>query len=765
MRLANKWLIRFALAPLAMLAWGASARALDSITDDKYIFHPPQLDYKSLCKESGYFPISEVRSLLDKQGNKSLSGEELFRLGLIYEEGLGTTYVDHPKAKAFFERALVTKPNKYEASTKTHLARLLLRGRDITRDSERALKLLKEATKIQAYTGGFVLGQYLDEEQSYVEAETYYKLAAAEGNPNAILHLVYLYKKGFVNAPSETAVDDLFSYAQNIMLERINEGKCSALYRFGKLYLLDRIVDKNEVVAAEWLAAAAQAGHVKAMLDLATLYRKGIGVNYDQDEAITLWKAAASEGAKDAMFELGFADALGDGVDKNFYRAIEWLTQAAQRKHLKATVMLADIYTGAFGDENIDSTLALKWLLQAAQDPLAKPDISYRVGEAYKYGRGTERNLEKSFEYFERAAKAGNKDAAQELANAYRFGWGVEQQPIKSLKFTRLASNWGNDKASYYMAEHYRCGIGKKPDQTKALRWIDRAIAQGNAEAMLSYAEFIDGTEDEREAVALNYLKKAANSEISKAMALLAIHEAVNGNKPEVDRLIKNAIDIGDEPKELYLILGRAYIKGTGLDKNVERGLKHLRTAVRLGSESALYELSKYLFKHGDMQAPDLEELKKNIAKGHVDSLLLLAKIYSSPGFYDEQQAIYYHELAALHGSIDAMLILAMQQHTAVGGGTWINKAHKASLCDDSHFLLASEYYRYTNNINISARYLQKAAKRGNSKAMRYLAALYNDPTVSIYDQKQATAWMHKAAKLGDSDAIEALKHFRLAYH
>lgn len=71
----------------------------------------------------------------------------------------------------------------------------------------------------------------------------------------------------------------------------------------------------------------------------------------------------------------------------------------------------------------------------------------YYLGQMYEFGRGTDKNDVKAFEYYEKAALKGYANA--QIALAWMYAWGK--------------------------------GIGTNPD--KALYWINEARTQGNAEA------------------------------------------------------------------------------------------------------------------------------------------------------------------------------------------------------------------------------------------------------------------------------------------
>ena len=280
---------------------------------------------------------------------------------------------------------------------------------------------------------------------------------------------------------------------------------------------------------------------------------------------------------------------------------------------------------------------------------------------------------------------------------------------------------------------------------------------------MLSYDEFMEASPELKAQEKLAQLKKASNNERSKAMALLSMRDRAEGNAKEADRLLAASIDIGDAADESYLALGRGYMKGDGVAKNVNEGIEYLEQAASYGNVSAVYELSKYKLSERSLTDADITRLKKAVLVNHLDSLYLLGNIYQSPEFYNTKESIKYFTLAALSGSVDAMLMLAILDAPPLEGVAWIDRAQNASLCEDSAFLLAAESHLFRDNADLAVAYLTKASNNNNPKAMRYLADIYNNPAQNNYDPKKAADLLYRAASLGDKMAKKRVQYMEKA--
>ena len=84
---------------------------------------------------------------------------------------------------------------------------------------------------------------------------------------------------------------DKEQYQQGLSLLRqaAQANHVSAQYLMGKIYLDGRGAEANPILAAEWFSKAAAQEHYFAILELAKMYEKGIGVEKDLERAKQLY--------------------------------------------------------------------------------------------------------------------------------------------------------------------------------------------------------------------------------------------------------------------------------------------------------------------------------------------------------------------------------------------------------------------------------------------------------------------------------------------
>ncbi|MDI6616324.1 MAG: tetratricopeptide repeat protein [Syntrophaceae bacterium] len=125
-------------------------------------------------------------------------------------------------------------------------------------------------------------------------------------------------------------------------------------------------------------------------------------------------------------------------IEKDYARAVTWLTRAADHGHVDAMGTLAEIYEKGRGVPLNDSK-AVDLYLKAAQygNVLAQNTMGVR----YASGRGVPLDTRQSVKWFEKAAEQGYKRAQMNLAIMYRNGEGVERNLIIALKWLVIAKD------------------------------------------------------------------------------------------------------------------------------------------------------------------------------------------------------------------------------------------------------------------------------------------------------------------------------------
>ena len=144
------------------------------------------------------------------------------------------------------------------------------------------------------------------------------------------------------------------------------------------MYLCGEGCDLSMANAAKWLQKASASGHALSQFNLAMMMRSGQGVRKNEDAALGLIKAAASQELPQAMLELATMHMEGKGGmrTKNIYQA--------------------------------------RLLLQRAAE-LEDPHAHFKLGEMHENGIGIEKNLRLAAHHFQQASQIGHDEATVKL--------------------------------------------------------------------------------------------------------------------------------------------------------------------------------------------------------------------------------------------------------------------------------------------------------------------------------------------------------------
>jgi len=138
----------------------------------------------------------------------------------------------------------------------------------------------------------------------------------------------------------------------------------------------------------------------------------------------------ASQNNIQAQITLGNMYETGQNIPKDYKKALEWYTKAANQGNA-----LAQFYVGrryADGALNIpkDYKKALEWYTKAANQGNAQAQLN--IGIMYQDGLGVPKDVRKSLEWYTKAANQGNALAQLNIGIIYKDGLGVPKDYKKA---------------------------------------------------------------------------------------------------------------------------------------------------------------------------------------------------------------------------------------------------------------------------------------------------------------------------------------------
>lgn len=274
------------------------------------------------------------------------------------------------------------------------------------------------------------------------------------------------------------------------------------------------------------------------------------------------------------------------------------------------------------------------------------------TGEMYRYGIGTDKNGQKAFDCYKKAAALGSVDAVVKVGRAYMNGIGVPVDYEESLRLFEAAAGQDNPEAMVLLAYQYENGKGAATDYGKALEWLDRAERSCNGWLERELTE-----KDRRDYQSLleDVEKKRRHCEAVSCVGLLEDENIAEEQKQQaLSRLLELAGKENDSRAQVHL--GILYEEGKAVEQDEKKALDYYLMAAGNGSTGAMNNIGNF-YLHGKAVEKDLGkafawykkavELSGNAAAG---CSLGMCFQYGYGTAVDYEKARYYYGESAKQG-------------------------------------------------------------------------------------------------------------------
>ena len=202
-------------------------------------------------------------------------------------------------------------------------------------------------------------------------------------------------------------------------------------------------------VAFGKLNPLSEAGVAMAQNIVGRMYLRGQGVPLDYNQALLLFRKAASQGLPNAQNNLGVMYAAGQGVQQDHKQAIVWFREAANQGYALAMNNLADMYMKGLG-VNPDKAEANRWRAEARNAGFSgkKDIVEIKTVGDNEYKKGLESYYRWEFteaaRLFVEAAKKGHPEAQLILGIMYKHGQGVLKDETQGRYWIQRAKEQGH---------------------------------------------------------------------------------------------------------------------------------------------------------------------------------------------------------------------------------------------------------------------------------------------------------------------------------
>ena len=270
-----------------------------------------------------------------------------------------------------------------------------------------------------------------------------------------------------------------FKKAEQLLLSESKSGNVLAIHDLGKLYSTDKLGAKDEEKSFAFYQEALQGfmeiepdsdymfpyepkfkGQVMKPADMRSyvwyrigkMHCYGLGTEQDYEKAFEWFLKSAQEGNKFAQYSLANLYYYGNGVEKDLSQAFLWYRKSSEQGQPYASYAVAQMYDkGEYVSQSEETAqryykVALSGFLELESKGQADDNLYYKLGAMYKKGLGTEIDIPKAIEYFEKSAE--NMWSTYQLGRLYLFGAeGLQKNKEQAVEWLTKSANDGNEYA------------------------------------------------------------------------------------------------------------------------------------------------------------------------------------------------------------------------------------------------------------------------------------------------------------------------------
>lgn len=363
--------------------------------------------------------------------------------------------------------------------------------------------------------------------------------------------------------------------------------------------------DKGSLLAKKWLA------------------RIDVYYNNNKEDGLARMKEIANMGNLSTCEDLAYYYVFND---ENFEEAEKYINMSLELNSISVHEILARMYynQGKYNECIKEFAIAIE-----NGDSVSQQD----VGFMYYHGDLLEVDYDKAFNWYNRAALCGKRDAYLYLGKCYNFAHGCKQDYKKALQYYEMAGGRGNLEAQHNAGFLYFDGIGTDVDYDRAFFLYDNAVKGG-------------------------YFYAACN--------LGYCYEGGFGVEKDLEKAVyyyKLAAESGDSVQAM-VNLGNCYYYGIGCEVNYETAFHWFNKAAERGHVEGLYFVGFMLRYNIGCEKNEKEAVKmfeKAAEQNDARSIAELGRCY----YYgcgveiDMQKSFNYYQKAADMGNGYALACIA----------------------------------------------------------------------------------------------------------
>lgn len=349
------------------------------------------------------------------------------------------------------------------------------------------------------------------------------------------------------------------------------------------------------------------------------------------------------------------------------FRAIaEIMLALSKNNEWKATRILLDEWIddgsvlGAIAHLSYEGAKVVRKVLTIKSGDLSKQNKTYLDNECQVHET-------KAYNYYKKAAYAGDSKAQFQYARLLEYGIGVEQNKAEAILWYYTSAKNNNVNALCRLGVAFYCGDLLDQDYTKAVYYFTQAANHGDgvSQCILGYCyEYGEGV-SQSISDAIRWYKLSIKNGCALGFKCLGdcylSGNGVRENKEKAFSLFCEGAKRGDEFSQSRL--GVCYREGFGVDKDIAESVFWLKESAEAGEPIAQYFLG-LCYSDGDGTEKDYNKAYslylKSASKGYSRAQFEVGLCNEKGLGTDKnlEQAIHYYTLAASQENRDAKVAL-----------------------------------------------------------------------------------------------------------
>lgn len=536
-------------------------------------------------------------------------------------------------------------------------------------------------------------------------------------------------------------------------------------------------------------------------------YKKGAGVEKDDDAAFKWCRKSADVGFSEAQCRLAEFFALGEGVETNMTEALKWVRRAVAQNNATAQFLLGLWLNEGYGGMEQNKPESIRLFLKSAVGgntlsqycfeksvkeqhestntwqkaaALWDAESQYMLGEFFLDGRGVAPDAVEAVKWFRKSAEQGYAEAQYALGLCYAVGTGVEKNLAESIKLYRSAAEQGFAKAQTALSLCYAKGEGVEENVEEAVKWVKKAVNKELTNDRSMHDLSSDNTDGSTKKDEVNQIKKLRDAaergdvEAQYSLGLMyATEDSVALSMSEAAKWFRLAGDNGYA--EAQVLLGLMYAEGKGVLKDETEAVTWYQKAAEQGHAQAQFNLGA-CYDYGEGVEKDMVEAvkwyRKAAEQNNVKAEVNLGSCYGSGNGVEKNtvEAVKWLRKAAEQGDAQAQSNLGACYEYGEGvekdmgeALKWYRKAAEQNNIQAEVNL--GSCYRTGNgvkkNVVEAINWFRKAAAQGSAEAHRNLGFYYLNGVGVVQDDIQSCFHYIVASALGDSTTSKLLLPLR----